>query len=59
MTDTERIERITKLLNELGLEDMTREELEKEIEGHSIKGIKYDAWRWYCFISDVCDTLNM
>ena len=56
---TERIERITNFLNELDLKDMNREELEIEIEGHSINELKYEAWRWYCFISDVCNTLNM
>jgi hypothetical protein len=59
MTDTERIERITKCLNDLGLAEMTRDELVQKIRNLSIAEIEDLMWDWYCFIGDVCDTLNM
>lgn len=58
MTDKERIERITKMLNESGFDTYTQEELFKEIDNSTINEIKDYIWELYCFMSDVCETLN-
>lgn len=59
MTDKEQIERISKLLNELSLDDITSTEFEETFPRQSINDIKDALWRMYCFASDVCDTINM
>lgn len=60
MTDAEQIKRITKLLNDLNLRTMTREELASEMMNDcTFKDIEYAMWFLYCFASDVRDTLNM
>lgn len=59
MTAEEQIKRITKLLNDMDLDTITRTEFEKEFPNQSINEIKDEMWRLYCFASDVCDTLNM
>lgn len=58
MTDTEKIKRITKLLNDLSLDDISRDHLETELMNTSINEIIEFIWELYCFASDVCDTLN-
>ena len=59
MTDTERINRITECLKDLDLAEMTRDELIQEVRDLSIAEIEDLVWEMYCFIGDVCDTLNM
>ena len=60
MTDTEKIKRITELVNDLALTDSTREDLESGMETEcTFQDLKEAMWRLYCFASDVCDTLNM
>lgn len=59
MTAEEQIERITKLLNDMSLDTITRTEFEEGFSEQSINEIKDEMWRLYCFASDVCDTLNM
>lgn len=59
MTAEEQIKRITKLLNDMSLDTITRTEFEEEFPNQSINEIKDEMWRLYCFASDVCDTLNM
>lgn len=59
MTDTEKIERITECMRKLDLAEMTRDELIQEVRDLSIAEIEDLMWEMYCFISDVCDTLNM
>lgn len=59
MTDTERIKRITECMRKLDLAEMTRDELIQEVRDLSIAEIEDLMWDWYCFIGDVCDTLNM
>jgi hypothetical protein len=58
MTAEEQIKRIAELMNELDLADMTRTEFEEEFPKQSINDIKDEMWRMYCFVSDVCYTLN-
>lgn len=58
MTNEEQIKRIEELMNELDLADITRAEFEEEILKQSINDIKDEMWRMYCFVSDVCYTLN-
>lgn len=58
MTAEEQIKRIAELMNELDLADITRAEFEEEILKQSINDIKDEMWRMYCFVSDVCYTLN-
>lgn len=38
---------------------MTKKELEKSLEETSFSEIKELIWEWYCFISDVCNILNV
>ncbi len=59
MTNKEQIERITKLLNELSLDDITSAEFDEMFPKQSIDDIKDEMWRLYCFAEDVCDTINM
>jgi hypothetical protein len=59
MTDTERIERITECIGELHLPEMTRDELMQKVRGLSINDIEDFIWDMYCFVNDVCYTLNI
>ena len=59
MTDEDRIERITKLLNDLDLDEMTYDEYMGSIYDQSVKDIVDGLWRFYCFANDISDTLNM
>lgn len=59
VTDTERIERITKCLQKLGYPEMTRDELMEKVRNLSINEIEDEIWDMYCFVNDVCNTLNM
>lgn len=59
MTAEEKIQKITGLLNDLDLADMSREEYEEEFMEQSVNDIKDELWTMYCFASDVCNTLNM
>ena len=58
MSDAERIETIEKCLNTLGVTTMNYEEFCRELEKKSFNDIKVIGWKWYCFISDVCEVLN-
>lgn len=59
MTTKEQIERITKLLNELNLDDITSAEFDEMFPKQSINDLKDELWRMYCFAEDVCVTINM
>lgn len=59
MTAEEQIKRITECMRKLDLDEMTRDELIQKIRDLSINEIEDLIWDWYCFIGDVCDTLNM
>lgn len=58
MGDTERIKTIENCLNTLGVKSITYEDYCKELEEKSFNDIKVIGWKWYCFISDVCEILN-
>lgn len=59
MTPEEQIKRITELLNDLSLDDVSREEYEKQIMKQSLNDIIDELWEFYCFAEDVCNTLNL
>ena len=59
MTAEEQIKRITELLNDLSLDDVSREEYEKQIMKQSLNDIIDELWEFYCFVEDVCNTLNL
>lgn len=59
MTAEEQIMRLTKLLNELDLTDVTQDEMIKTLHNLSFNEIVEEMWQLYCFASDVCVTLNM
>ena len=59
MTDTERIERITECLQKLALPEMTRDELMQKVRNLSINDVEDFIWDMYCFVDDVCYTLNL
>ena len=58
MNNTEKIKRIESLLNDMSLEDLTYNELEKYIMKLSIEHIIDEMWQLYCFAEDVCNTVN-
>ena len=58
MTDKEKLDMIAEYIEEVDLADMTRTELEREIEGSSIEEIKDNMWQLYCLISDISLTLK-
>ena len=59
MTDTERIERITECLQKLALPEMTRDELMQKVRNLSINDVEDFIWDIYCFVEDICYTLNL
>ena len=59
MTDNERIERITECLQILDYPEMTRDELMQKVRNLSINDVEDFIWDMYCFVNDVCYTLNM
>ena len=59
MTDTERIKLITKCLHKLHLPEMTRDELMQKVRNLSINDVEDFIWDMYCFVNDVCNTLNL
>ena len=58
MTEQEKIKKISELLNNLGLADISKEEFDEEILNCRINEIKEELWRLYCFVEDICDVLN-
>lgn len=58
MTADEQIKRITGLLNELGLNEMSYEEYEREFMNTSVNDIKDELGMFYCFAVDVRYILN-
>lgn len=58
MTDKEKLGKIAEYIEEMDLADMTRTEIEREIEGSSIEEIKDNVWQLYCLISDISLTLE-
>ena len=59
MTNSEKIERIERILKENAFDDLTQEELFANFERATITEIKEALWKLYAFMADVCDTLNM
>ena len=59
MTDKEKIERMTKILNEADFIEVTKDDFMDGFESCTIAELKESMWKLYCFMSDVCDTLNM
>ena len=59
MTPEKQIKRITELLNDLSLDDVSREEYDKQIMKQSLNDIIDELWEFYCFAEDVCNTLNL
>lgn len=58
MTDKEKLDKIAELIDEMDLADMTRAEIEREIDGCSLEEIKDNMWQLYCLISDISFTLE-
>lgn len=58
MTDKEKLDKIAEYIDEMDLADMTRAEVEREIEGTSTEDIKDIVWQLYCLISDISLTLE-
>lgn len=57
-TKREKLDKIAEYIDEMDLADMTRAEIEREIEGSSIEEIKDNMWQLYCLISDISFTLE-
>lgn len=58
MSDTEKIKRISDLLNEHQWDDISQDEFEQQFEKTTISDIKDALWEFNCFVTDVCDILN-
>ena len=59
MTAEKKIQRITELLKDWDLSELSQEEYEVEFMEQSINDLKDEMWRMFCFMNDVYDTLNM
>lgn len=51
-------ERIATLVNELHLEDVSPKDFDNMFYLQSVKEVKEEMWRMYCFAEDVSYTLN-
>ena len=59
MTNEEKIKRIGELLNDLCLSDLRKDELFTKLDEMSINDIKDHMWELYCFVEDVCFTVDL
>lgn len=59
MTTEQKLERIKKLVKELNLAEVTKDEFYSEIEEQRLVDIKDEMWELYCFANDVVNTINM
>lgn len=53
------LERIAKLVNELHLEDVSPKDFDNMFYLQSVKEVKEEMWRMYCFAEDVVYTLDL
>ena len=58
MNDTEKINRIEDLLNDLSLVDLNQDELKEHIMKSTLEHIFDEMWQLYCFVEDVCNAVN-
>lgn len=58
MTAEEQIKRITDIVNELNLDEMTEDNMWVEMRGKSFNEIFDDMWELYTAIGDIVDVLN-
>ena len=58
MTDQEKLERISKFLDELDMPIYSRDNICDLIENSTIKKIKDQFWELYCFVEDVGYVIN-
>ena len=54
----EQTERIAKLVKELHLEDVSQKDFDNMFYLQSVKEVKEEMWRMYCFAEDVSYTLD-
>lgn len=59
MTTEQKLERIEKLVKELDLAEVTKEEFYNEVEEQRLVDIKDEMWELYCFANDVVVTMKM
>ena len=59
MTAEQKMERIEKLVKELDLVEVAKEEFYSEVEEQSLVDIKDEMWELYCFANDVAVTMKM
>ena len=59
MTAEQKLERIEKLVKELKLAEVTKEEFYSEIEEQRLVDIKDEMWELYCFAHDIENIINM
>ena len=59
MTAEQKLERIEKLIKELNLIEVTKEEFYSEVEEQRLVYIKDEMWELYCFANDVTYTMKM
>lgn len=53
MSNRECIERITKMVEELRLADVTKEEAIEALKDATFNEISDEIWNYYCFVCDV------
>ena len=59
MTAEQQIARITEIIKEHHINDVTKDEFYSEIENQRLIDIKDEMWELYCFIGEVVDIINM
>ena len=59
MTTEQKLERIKKLVKELGLAEFSKVNFYSTFEEQSITDIRDEMWMLYCFVYDVENTINM
>lgn len=59
MTREQKIELIEKLVKDLKLAEVAKEEFYSEIEEQRLVDIKNEMWELYCFANDVTNTMKM
>ena len=58
MTQKEKLNRISKLVDDLDLGDVSRHQLWEEMRGLSLNELEELIWELYCFAKDIQNTIE-
>ena len=59
MTNEERIKQITKVVNDLNLDDLGESDFWEEMKNKNFNDLYNDIWKLRCAIDFIVDVLNM